>query len=81
MSGLDTKLLEISGNQIGPLRMRMQENMQTSVMVDQESVQQEVMETPGTVQTPVTGTQESMQLWMDIIQLETVNETQPNSIL
>ncbi|KAF5473010.1 hypothetical protein F2P56_009660 [Juglans regia] len=51
---LDTELLESNGNQLGPSEMRTQENVQTLIMVDQESAQQEVM-----------GTQKSMQLGID----------------
>ncbi|XP_041025521.1 protein FAR-RED IMPAIRED RESPONSE 1-like [Juglans microcarpa x Juglans regia] len=67
---LDTELLESSGNQLGISEMRVQENVQTSIMVDQESGQQ----------TPVIGTQESPEM-ADGTQPETADGMQPSSFL
>ncbi|XP_035543568.1 protein FAR-RED IMPAIRED RESPONSE 1-like [Juglans regia] len=66
---LDTELLESSGNQLGISGIRMQENVQTPKMLDQENGQQDMMETPECVQTPVIGTQESVQLPLEFILL------------
>ncbi|KAF5481495.1 hypothetical protein F2P56_002139 [Juglans regia] len=66
---LDTELLESSGNQLGISEMRVQENVQTSIMVDQESGQQ----------TSVIGTQESMQLEMDGTQPDAAEDCRWNA--
>ncbi|KAF5457943.1 hypothetical protein F2P56_022014 [Juglans regia] len=67
---LDTEPLESSENQLGLLEMRMQENVQTPIMVNEESGQH-----------PVMGTQESIQLGMDGTQPKTADGTQPSSFL
>ncbi|KAF5448571.1 hypothetical protein F2P56_029091 [Juglans regia] len=65
---LDTKPLESTENQLGLSEMRMEENVQTPIMVNEESGQHLVM-----------GTQESIQLGMDGTQSETEFGTQPSS--
>ncbi|XP_041014351.1 uncharacterized protein LOC121257421 isoform X2 [Juglans microcarpa x Juglans regia] len=78
---LDTELLESSENQLGLSGMRMQENVQTPTMVNEESGQHPVIETQESGQHPVIGTQESMQLGMDGTQPEMADGTQPSSFL
>ncbi|KAF5447084.1 hypothetical protein F2P56_032662 [Juglans regia] len=56
---LDTELLESSENQLGLSEMRMQENVQTPIMVNEESGQHPVMGTQESGQHPVIGTQEN----------------------
>ncbi|XP_035541693.1 protein FAR-RED IMPAIRED RESPONSE 1-like [Juglans regia] len=65
---LDTEPLESTENQLGLSEMRMEENVQTPIMVNEESGQH-----------PVMGTQESIQLGMDGTQPETEFGTQPCS--
>ncbi|XP_041007552.1 protein FAR1-RELATED SEQUENCE 5-like [Juglans microcarpa x Juglans regia] len=67
---LDTEPLESTENQLGLSEMRMQENVQTPIIVNEESGQH-----------PVMGTQESIQLGMDGTQPETEFGTQPSSFL
>ncbi|XP_041004089.1 uncharacterized protein LOC121249444 [Juglans microcarpa x Juglans regia] len=55
---LDTELLESNGNQINTSMMGTQETVQTSVMANQENVQQPMIQ--DSVQIPVMGTQESV---------------------